>query len=54
VAIGVTVYTGMLAATVVGIILVPGLYALFQRLRERAHAMVGKPLPEASHTGIRE
>ncbi len=33
-AIGVTVFSGMLAATVLGIILVPGLYALFQNIRE--------------------
>ena len=35
-AIGVTTFSGMLAATCLGIILVPGLYALFQTLRERA------------------
>ena len=39
VSIGVTVFTGMIAATCFGIILVPGLYALFQTLRERAHAL---------------
>ncbi len=32
--IGVTVFAGMLAATVIGIVLVPGLYALFQNIRE--------------------
>ena len=35
-AIGTATFGGMLAATLVGIVLVPGLYALFQRLRERA------------------
>ena len=32
--IGVTVFSGMLAATVIGIVLVPGLYVLFQNFRE--------------------
>ena len=54
VAIGVTIYAGMLAATLLGIALVPGLYALLQRFRERAHALVGKPLPEATNMGERE
>jgi len=53
VAIGVTIYAGMLAATLLGIALVPGLYALLQRFRERAHALVGKPLPEAANMGER-
>lgn len=35
--IGQTVFSGMLAATLFGIILVPALYVLFQRLRERMH-----------------
>lgn len=34
-AIGITTFAGMLAATVVGIVLVPPLYALFQRIREK-------------------
>jgi hydrophobe/amphiphile efflux-1 (HAE1) family protein/NodT family efflux transporter outer membrane factor (OMF) lipoprotein len=38
-AIGWTVLSGMLAATVLGIALVPGLYALFQTLREKGHAL---------------
>ena len=37
--IGVTVMSGMLAATFVGIGLVPGLYALFQTIREKLHAV---------------
>ncbi|MDY5954736.1 MAG: efflux RND transporter permease subunit [Kiritimatiellia bacterium] len=45
-AIGITVLWGMTLSTCVGILLVPGLYAIFQWLRERAHAMVGAPLPE--------
>ncbi len=38
-AIGVTVFSGMLAATLVGISLVPGLYALFQTVREKMHSL---------------
>ncbi|QHI69344.1 efflux RND transporter permease subunit [Tichowtungia aerotolerans] len=37
-AIGSTVFWGMTAATLFGIILVPALYTLFQTLRERGHA----------------
>ena len=36
--IGTTVFWGMLAATVFGIILIPALYVLFQTLREKSHA----------------
>ncbi len=36
-AIGTTVFWGMIAATFVGIVLVPALYVLFQTLRERGH-----------------
>lgn len=35
--IGTTVFSGMLVATVVGIVFIPALYVLFQRLREWAH-----------------
>ena len=38
-AIGVTVFSGMIAATCLGIILVPGLYSLFQTIREKASAL---------------
>ena len=34
-AIGITTFSGMLFATIVGIVFVPALYALFQRMRER-------------------
>lgn len=39
--IGTTVFSGMLVATVIGILFIPSLYALFQRLREWAHRRVG-------------
>ncbi len=38
-AIGSTVFWGMTAATLFGIILVPALYVLFQKLREKGHAL---------------
>ena len=38
-AIGVTVFSGMLAATLLGIFLIPSLYAGFQGLRERLKAL---------------
>ena len=37
-AIGTTVFSGMLAATLVGIFLVPALYYIFQSGREKGHA----------------
>ena len=40
--IGTTVFSGMLVATAVGILFIPSLFVLFQRLREWVHAKVGK------------
>ena len=40
-AIGTTTFAGMCAATLVGIVLVPGLYVLFQTLREKAKGLRG-------------
>ncbi|MEI8205806.1 MAG: efflux transporter outer membrane subunit, partial [Kiritimatiellales bacterium] len=37
--IGTTVFWGMTAATVFGIVLIPALYALFQTLREKSHTL---------------
>ena len=37
-AIGTTVFSGMLAATLVGIFLIPALYYAFQSAREKGHA----------------
>jgi len=34
-AIGTTVFSGMLTATLFGIVMVPGLYVLFQNIREK-------------------
>jgi HAE1 family hydrophobic/amphiphilic exporter-1/multidrug efflux pump len=39
-AIGTTVFTGMLAATLFGIVFVPALYVLFQTMREKTHKLV--------------
>ena len=41
-AIGITTFSGMLAATFVGIIFVPALYCVFQRLRETLKRWFGK------------
>jgi len=38
-AIGITIFSGMLTATCLGILLIPGLYALFQNLREKGSAL---------------
>ena len=37
--IGTTVFAGMVAATLFGIVLVPALYVLFQTMREKGHAI---------------
>ncbi len=41
VSVGYVVFTGMLAATVIGIFFIPMLYALFQNLRERSRVRFG-------------
>jgi Cu/Ag efflux pump CusA len=41
-AIGITTFSGMLLATVVGIVFVPALYALVERIRERFALLCGK------------
>jgi len=41
-AIGITTFSGMLGATLIGIVLIPALYALFQRLREWGKAKANK------------
>jgi multidrug efflux pump subunit AcrB len=40
--IGTTVFSGMLVATVVGIVFIPALFVLFQRLREWGHRLTGE------------
>ncbi|MEM7138275.1 MAG: multidrug efflux RND transporter permease subunit [Myxococcota bacterium] len=42
-AMATTVFSGMTLASLVGIIFVPGLYVVFQSLRERAHERLKKP-----------
>lgn len=39
-AIGVTVFSGMIAATFVGIVIVPALFVLFMTIREKTHALI--------------
>jgi multidrug efflux pump subunit AcrB len=41
-AVGTAVFGGMLAASCAGIFVIPGLYVVFQSLRERAHGLVGR------------
>ncbi len=40
--IGVTVYYGMIAATTAGLLMIPALYSLFEKMRESSYALVGK------------
>lgn len=39
--IGVTVYFGMLMATTVGLLMIPALYSLFEKMRESTYALFG-------------
>jgi Cu/Ag efflux pump CusA len=45
-AVAMSVFGGMIAASFIGIFVIPGLYVVFQTLREKAHAAVGNPLDE--------
>ncbi len=45
-AIGITTFSGMLLATVVGILFIPALYSLCERMREGCATLRGKKLPE--------
>jgi hydrophobe/amphiphile efflux-1 (HAE1) family protein len=47
VSIGITVVAGMLAATVIGILIIPGLYVLFGSIGERLMRAIGRGKPEA-------
>jgi HAE1 family hydrophobic/amphiphilic exporter-1 len=46
VSVGLTVFGGMLAATIVGIIMIPALYVAFQGFREWANPVKPVPAPE--------
>lgn len=48
-AIGTTVFWGMMAATLFGIVLVPALYVLFQTLREKGHTFRLRITPDKLH-----
>ncbi|MBR0457850.1 MAG: efflux RND transporter permease subunit [Victivallales bacterium] len=55
VAIGVTTFSGLLLATIVGICFTPALYALFQRLREFGKRILGMQTPTvAASSGKQE
>ncbi len=45
-AIGITTFSGMLLATIVGIVFIPALYSLCERMREGCATLRGKKLPE--------
>ncbi|MGI6400912.1 MAG: efflux RND transporter permease subunit [Thermoguttaceae bacterium] len=45
-AIGITTFSGMLAATLVGIVFIPSLYSAIERIREGWARIRGKKLPE--------
>jgi HAE1 family hydrophobic/amphiphilic exporter-1 len=47
--VGTAVFGGMLAAALIGVFLIPMLYVVFQRLRERIHA---PPAPTPLETGV--
>lgn len=49
--VGTAVFGGMLAASVLGIFLIPMLYVVFQRLREWVHGQPAAPLPDAQGAG---
>jgi len=40
-AVAMSVFGGMIAASFIGIFVIPGLYVVFQTLREKAHAWTG-------------
>jgi HAE1 family hydrophobic/amphiphilic exporter-1 len=46
VSVGITVFAGMLIATILGVAFVPYLYVQFQRLREAANRKKEEPKPE--------
>jgi len=48
-AVGTPVFAGMLAASALGIFLIPMLYVTFQRMRERAKARFGRAAPAREH-----
>ena len=45
-AVGTSVFGGMIAASLIGIFLIPGLYVIFQTVREKAHALMDRSAKE--------
>lgn len=43
--VGTAVFGGMLASSLIAIFIIPPLYVVFQRFREKGHKMIGKELP---------
>ncbi len=52
--LGFTVLGGMLAATCIGILLIPGLYVMFQWIGDRVGGLIGQPAPAKSLQEISE
>jgi multidrug efflux pump subunit AcrB len=50
-AVGTAVFSGMIAASSIGIFVVPMLYVVFQRMRERAKQRFGRPGGTAAPSG---
>ncbi len=53
-AIGTPVFAGMIAATCIGIFLIPMLYVVFQTMRERVKARFGSKKPVREHAAVAE
>ena len=49
--VGTPVFAGMLAASSIGIFLIPMLYVMFQRMRERVKARFGDSSKEPASSG---
>jgi hydrophobe/amphiphile efflux-1 (HAE1) family protein len=48
-AVGTAVFGGMIAASCLGIFVIPGLYVAFQRMREKVKGVTGKKSSQVSH-----
>jgi HAE1 family hydrophobic/amphiphilic exporter-1 len=51
---GMTVFSGMLAATVIGVLIVPALYVLIERVSGRGKAADSHSAPEDKKSGLED
>jgi HAE1 family hydrophobic/amphiphilic exporter-1 len=51
---GLTVFSGMLAATVIGVLIVPALYVLIERISGRGKATGSHSTPEEENSGLED